>query len=236
MQKRLLEIDSNNKRNELLAFCKFLATALRMRQIESNIQENIKKLKNLEDLIISVTYDLIRTFIASKNFLNTFELKQIIEKQSRSKRDDNDCELKYAKAIFIGKFVEENYSKNDLINGIDSLNVIQFKDSLISLSISVLRIDYLYFFATTPYEVVAGFDWNLSETKLSKPMRLPMMPIDYLNEAEIIDKFVRRISIFGFPSRQMFEELFMSLLLLLNKETELEIVGKLNNIKSKISL
>lgn len=224
MQERL----SKTNRNEILILCKFIATALRMRQIESSIQENIDKYVELEDLLVAVTYDSIKTFIATEHYLNSFQLNQIIDKQCRSKREDDDLELKYAKAIFIAKFVEENYSKENLSNAIDSVDAIQFKDTLLSLSISILRIDYLYFFAITPFEVITSFDWNLSQTKRSKPMRLPMMPIDYLNEAEIIDKFVRRICIFGFPSRQMFEELFMSLLLLINKETEFELVGKLS--------
>lgn len=34
-----------------------------------------------------------------------------------------------------------------------------------------------------------------------------------------------RINIFGFPSRQHFEEFFMSLLVLINKENDVNIVG-----------
>lgn len=213
--------------NEIRELCRCVSTALRARRIESSVQENMENYAGLENLLISVTYDSIKCFLADESFLNAFHLDQIVEKQCRLNREDESSELKYAKAIFIAKFVEANYSREDSTSGaIDPLFVVQFRETLLSLSISILRIDYLYFFAITPFEVVAGFDWDLAETRKSKPIRLPMMPIDYLNEAEIIDKFVRRICIFGFPSRQMFEELFMSLLLLINKETELEVVGK----------
>lgn len=213
--------------NKIRELCRCVSTALRARRIESSIQENMENYDGLENLLISVTYDSIKCFLADESFLNAFQLDQIVEKQCRFNREDESSELKYAKAIFIAKFVEKNYSRGDSTSSaIDPLFVVQFREILLSLSISILRIDYLYFFAITPFEVITGFDWDLADTRKSKPMRLPMMPIDYLNEAEIIDKFVRRICIFGFPSRQMFEELFMSLLLLINKETELEVVGK----------
>lgn len=42
-----------------------------------------------------------------------------------------------------------------------------------------------------------------------------------------------RINIFGFSSRQHFEEFFMSLLLLISKENDVNIVGEFNFLKTK---
>lgn len=48
----------------------------------------------------------------------------------------------------------------------------------------------------------------------------------YVNRNNEINLICFRINIFGFPSRQHFEEFFMSLLLLINKENDANIVGE----------
>lgn len=101
--------------------------------------------------------------------------------------------------------------------------IFSFQSLLISLAIAALRIDVYYFFGVTPYEVLANFEWDLSGNH-QQLHRLPSLPIDYLNDVEIVVKFVRRINIFGFLSRTNFEEFFMSLLLLINKPTDFDVV------------
>uniref|UniRef100_A0A1I8MSE8 Huntingtin-like n=1 Tax=Musca domestica TaxID=7370 RepID=A0A1I8MSE8_MUSDO len=46
---------------------------------------------------------------------------------------------------------------------------------------------------------------------------LPIIPIESLSDVDILKSFVRRLSIFGFTTRQQFEEYFMTFLLLINK-------------------
>ncbi|KAM7364552.1 huntingtin isoform 3-T3 [Cochliomyia hominivorax] len=46
---------------------------------------------------------------------------------------------------------------------------------------------------------------------------LPIIPIESLSDVDILKSFVKRLSIFGFTTRQQFEEYFMTFLLLINK-------------------
>lgn len=52
------------------------------------------------------------------------------------------------------------------------------------------------------------------------------LPIELQKSLNFCGPFSFRINIFGFPSRQHFEEFFMSLLVLINKENDVNIVGK----------
>lgn len=109
---------------------------------------------------------------------------------------------------------------------INPLIISKLQDILFSLTIAVLRNDLYYFFAITPYEILHNYDLNLKDHFEYKLNRVPSIPIDYLNEADMVEKFVKRINIVGFRTRQHFEEFFMSLLLLINKESDCDMVGE----------
>lgn len=63
---------------------------------------------------------------------------------------------------------------------------------MIPLMIETMRSEMFYFFAVTPYEIVQSFDWHSDIHASNRINHLPSIPIDYLNEAEIVEKFVRR--------------------------------------------
>lgn len=58
----------------------------------------------------------------------------------------------------------------------------------------MLRFDSFYFFAITPYEILANNGIDLKELNSinNRSNRLPSIPIEYLNDAEIVEKFVKR--------------------------------------------
>lgn len=58
--------------------------------------------------------------------------------------------------------------------------------------IETLRTEFFYFFAVTPYEIIHTFDWYSAFQTSNKLNHLPSIPIDYLNEADNVEKFVRR--------------------------------------------
>ena len=51
------------------------------------------------------------------------------------------------------------------------------------------------------------------------PLKLKLLPvpIEYLSDSDLLERYVKRISLFGFTQRQLFEEWFMTLLVLLNQ-------------------
>lgn len=58
----------------------------------------------------------------------------------------------------------------------------------------MLRLDSIYFFAITPYEILTNNGIDLKELNSinNRLNRLPSIPIEYLNDAEIVEKFVKR--------------------------------------------
>ncbi|XP_046806711.1 uncharacterized protein LOC111675673 isoform X2 [Lucilia cuprina] len=113
--------------------------------------------------------------------------------------------------------------------------------TLLSISISSLRFNLFYALAVTPYEIIqqqqrllacqstttspttspshksqSGTSAGAATTNSSNSM-LPIIPIESLSDVDILKSFVKRLSIFGFTTRQQFEEYFMTFLLLINK-------------------
>ncbi|XP_065372443.1 uncharacterized protein htt isoform X2 [Calliphora vicina] len=57
----------------------------------------------------------------------------------------------------------------------------------------------------------------MSSATTNSNSMLPIIPIESLSDVDILKSFVKRLSIFGFTTRQQFEEYFMTFLLLINK-------------------
>ncbi|XP_013101721.2 uncharacterized protein LOC106083330 [Stomoxys calcitrans] len=110
---------------------------------------------------------------------------------------------------------------------------------LLSIGISTLRTNLFYAIAVTPLEITEQQQRLASMTPSAKTSpstspshksqsatatamvtsnsMLPIIPIESLSDVDILKSFVRRLSIFGFTTRQQFEEYFMTFLLLINK-------------------
>ncbi|KAG4067967.1 hypothetical protein HA402_010653 [Bradysia odoriphaga] len=156
------------------------------------------------NLFVDVLYKTINVHFGSTTLMSKFDV------ESLEINDTNDCDKK---AIFLAKFVELR-SKNE------QNDYFKLEDVIISLIVSVLRTNKFYVFAIAPIEVLRC-DLDI---KKSKQTAVPSIPIEYLNEADVLELFVRRIHIFGYTCRHQFEEFFMSLLVLFNTEVEVEIV------------
>ncbi|KNC31562.1 hypothetical protein FF38_12739 [Lucilia cuprina] len=116
--------------------------------------------------------------------------------------------------------------------------------TLLSISISSLRFNLFYALAVTPYEIIqqqqrllacqstttspttspshksqsgTSAGASTAATTNSSNSMLPIIPIESLSDVDILKSFVKRLSIFGFTTRQQFEEYFMTFLLLINK-------------------
>lgn len=218
--KKISENQSNdlNRTNDVLCICKCIDAVLRQRHIVAEVNNNLMKFGALRNVLVPTVYRVLKEYLASETFSQTYALDHLIEQQRhRQHCEDRETELKYAMAIFIGKFVECCYGVDDgsnstmLTSNVHHVvkfkvrrrpystiisqsklmnNIFHFQDLLVSLAISALRIDVFYFFAVTPYEVLRNFDWDLSNHRRTN--RMPSIPIDYLNDGDIVEKFVRR--------------------------------------------
>ncbi|XP_069961794.1 uncharacterized protein htt isoform X2 [Bactrocera oleae] len=106
---------------------------------------------------------------------------------------------------------------------------------LSSIGVAVLRTHQFYAYAVTPFEIIQQQQRELRIEQLSPAKRagqmsqtttsaaaassgkLPTIPVESLSDVDVLRKFVKRLSIFGFTTRQQFEEYFMTFLLLINK-------------------
>lgn len=203
--------------NDVRNLCECINVVLQERHIVAEINNNLAKYETLTNALVPTVYEVLKRFLASATFMQTYGLEHLMEYQRRRQRcEDTQTEMKYAMAIFIGKFVECCYAVGDgesstkLTSNVHHLvkfkvgrnklanilllqmtpNHFSFQNLLFSLAISALRIDVYYFFAVTPYEVLQNFDWDLSTHRQTN--RLPSLPIDHLNDVEIVEKFVRR--------------------------------------------
>lgn len=148
---------------------------------------------NFFDRLLVALYDIVRKYLASKSILEKCELKTILCERSHTDSIDAAAELSYAKAIFLGVFVESCFNKSDS----RKKNIISvskysnsFKEAVLSLIISTMRSDSFYFFAITPRDIINSFDWQ--HNSRNKTITFQSVPIDCLNEIEIVEKFLKR--------------------------------------------
>ncbi|KAH8363432.1 hypothetical protein KR084_010163 [Drosophila pseudotakahashii] len=86
-----------------------------------------------------------------------------------------------------------------------------------SIGISLLRTHQFYAYAVTPHELIRQPEEQQQQQEQQADGKLPSIPVDSLSDVDILRQFVKRLSIFGFTTRQQFEEYFMTCLLLINK-------------------
>ncbi|XP_023034526.1 uncharacterized protein LOC6647961 [Drosophila willistoni] len=128
-------------------------------------------------------------------------------------------------AIFLAKLIETQIDTDALGSSSNEARLqfaghelaqsqVQVPLSLVaSIGISLLRTHQFYAYAVTPHELVQ----HQEEQQQQADGKLPTIPVDSLSDVDVLRQFVKRLSIFGYTTRQQFEEYFMTFLLLINK-------------------
>ncbi|KAH8241161.1 hypothetical protein KR032_000598, partial [Drosophila birchii] len=135
-------------------------------------------------------------------------------------------------AIFLAKLIEtqidiESLDSGRVLAGSENARLqivgqelaqVQVPLSLVaSIGTSLLRTHQFYAYAVTPPELIQQSEEQLQQQKQQADGKLPTIPVDSLSDVDILRQFVKRLSIFGFTTRQQFEEYFMTCLLLINQ-------------------
>ncbi|KAH8247796.1 hypothetical protein KR038_010072 [Drosophila bunnanda] len=135
-------------------------------------------------------------------------------------------------AIFLAKLIETQIDIESLDTGSvlaggedarlqfvgQELAQVQVPLSLVaSIGTSLLRTHHFYAYAVTPPELIQQPEEQLQQQKQQADGKLPTIPVDSLSDVDVLRQFVKRLSIFGFTTRQQFEEYFMTCLLLINQ-------------------
>lgn len=141
----------------------------------TTINNSEKYFKHVE-VMVNVLYKTIKVHIDKTNIMSKFEIENL------GINTTNDIDRK---AVFLAKFVEIRSQKEDLCG------YFKLEEIVIGVIISVLRTNQFYVFAIAPIEILR-FDLDISKSKLTA---VPSIPIEYLNEAEILQLFVKRLII-----------------------------------------
>lgn len=183
--------DSNQKIDDLTTACQCLAKIMRIQFTfnESNNYFNTDDSHGFFNRLLPCLYDLVREHLAAESFLEKNQLNIILNEQNQTNESETTAQLCYAKAIFLGAYVESNFVTTESMKYGATKDIghwSPFKDIILSLIITTMRNESFYFFAVTPREIVHSFDWQ------HKKITFQSVPIDYLNEFDIVEKFLKR--------------------------------------------
>lgn len=130
---RIMENRSNdmNGVDGLQGLCEGINAVLRQRHIVAEINNNLAKHEALTNALVPTVYEVLKRSLVSATFMKTHALEHLVEQQRHRRHcEDTESELKYAKAIFIGKFVESCYAVDADTSTVLTANVhhlVQFK-------------------------------------------------------------------------------------------------------------
>lgn len=189
----LCSIRSNTDFDGLTTACDCLALIIRINAIfnESNFFITDESHSFFEQLL-NAMFTLVQQYLASEMFLEKNQLKTILSEQDQSEQLETTDNLYYSKAVFLGAFIENSFTQSDENGASDTSKTPSFRESVLALIIATLRSNSFYFFAVTPREVMNSFEWRPNET--AKMITFHSVPIDCLNEIEIVEIFLKRYS------------------------------------------
>ncbi|XP_053669287.1 huntingtin [Anopheles marshallii] len=190
-------------------YLKCIGNIVHQRYLWNELNQNDRYLDAV-DYYIKVLYKLIARSLLDDQLLGRRQLPPVF--QDFQTNQSSSMEV-YLKAIVIAEYVTD--STGMAVHPSMGSNMISLIESI---AIPLLKLDRFYPYALTPYELYECYD-SLDALENGHP-KLPTVPIEYLYDVELLEMFLKRANVFGFSSRQQFEELFMSLMVLLNRSED----------------
>lgn len=176
--------------DDLAIACDCLTQIIRINFIfnESDNYFNTDKCHNFFNRLLVILYEIVRQHMASQSFLEKNQLKSLLNKHAENEAESS-ARMLHAKAIFLGAFVENSFDATNINDTESHLN--SFGETLRSLIVVTMRSDLFYFFAATPREIINSFEWQCDSLS-NQTITFQSVPIDCLNEIEIVEKFLKR--------------------------------------------
>jgi len=189
-----------------------------VKAIQSVFMEEILNIKEVDDSLVSWIYNLLQSSLINTDFIVRYQHPQLFD-ELEDEASKPQIEV-FKQVIFIAK-LQEAYTDGEF----RSIFISSYDKYLIELSLDlsryVLRMNKFYQFTVTPYEIILSYrsgDDLLDKTKL----KLKQIPIEYLSDSDLLERYVRRINRYRFTQRQEFEEIFMTLLVMLNQFNDMQ--------------
>lgn len=193
-------------------YLKGIDFTLRQKHLWTELNQN-DKFRDDQELYVNLSFDVFQHHLRGSPFLESYRPPEIFSDLIATRYEQVEV---YLQAILIAQYISER----------EQLECPKEQRSLLetvrAVAIAVLKTDRFYPFAMTPGEVFNCYNLDVDV----EPLRLPAVPIDYLYELDTLEVYLKRVGIFGFSSKQQFEELFMSLLVLINREGDPEMISK----------
>ncbi|KAG5669568.1 hypothetical protein PVAND_017455 [Polypedilum vanderplanki] len=210
--KALKSVQTNYKLNSI-DFQNIEHTEIILTTIKSIISNDQINIDTINDQIISFIFQQLHEAFKNSDFVTKYQHPQLF--------DELDNEI-MKQIIFIAK-IQEIYEDGEFELILPKLT--EAKRNLIEISFEmtkfIFKINKFYQFTITPYEVILNY--RSGDDLLDKiGLKLKQIPIEYLNDSDLLERYVRRINRYGFTQRQEFEEIFMTLLVLLNQWNEIQ--------------
>uniref|UniRef100_A0A182M0T8 Huntingtin n=1 Tax=Anopheles culicifacies TaxID=139723 RepID=A0A182M0T8_9DIPT len=203
---RLLEQESLANVTRIELYLKCIGTILQQRYLWYELNQNDRYGDDVE-YYIKVIYKLIERSLLDDQLLGRRQVPLVLQSFMAGRSDAMEV---YLKVMVVAEFVSNSDSMPKHLNmGSNMFALVE------SIAIPLLKLDRFYPYALTPYELFECYD-SLEALENGHP-KLPTVPIEHLYDVELLEMFLKRVNVFGFSSRQQFEELFMSLMVLLNR-------------------
>uniref|UniRef100_A0A182PKS6 Huntingtin n=1 Tax=Anopheles epiroticus TaxID=199890 RepID=A0A182PKS6_9DIPT len=203
---RALEREPPGNVTHVELYLRCIGTIVHQRYLWNELNQNDRYRTDVEHYIKVIYQFIERSLLDGQHFARR-QLPAVFE--SFLTEQGSAMEV-YLKAIIIAEFVSDadGMAKSLKLSG-------NMSALLESISVPLLKLDRFYPYALTPYELYDCYT-TLDALDSGHP-KLPAVPIEHLYDVELLEMFLKRANVFGFSSRQQFEELFMSLMVLLNR-------------------
>lgn len=197
---------------------------------ETRIWSEIDQLTDgTTDELVSSIFNYLQRILINTEFFSRYQQPQLFDELS----SDMNVRIAVSKQVVCLAKIQESFEDGELNRVPISSNSRVIIDKLIVVTRNLLRMSKFYQFAITPYEILlsyrSGDDLLIMEPEAN--FKLKQIPIEYLSDSELLENYIRRINRYGFTERHQFEEVFMTLLVLLNQWNEMQDEEEQFNIK-----
>lgn len=179
--------------------------------------------------LVTFIHNHLRDVLKKTNFVSRYQHPQMFDDLPTdiSRRADIAKQT-----IFIAK-IQEAYQDGEFKNIAVSSKARETLSNLLQISRNLLRLKQFYQFAATPYDILMNYrpGDDLLVMQSEGNLKLKQIPIEYLSNSEFLEAYIRRVNRYGFTERSQFEEVFMTLLVLLNQWNEMNEAEEQFNIK-----
>ena len=179
--------------------------------------------------LVNFTFEYLSKTFKNTEFVARYQNPQLLDELP----SEMSASVELAKQIIFIAKIQEAYEDQNFNKTPITSSVRKVVEKIFAISLKLLRLKKFYQFTITPYEILLSYRSgdDLLVMQSERIFKLKQIPIEYLSDSELLEHYIRRINRYGFTERHQFEEVFMTLLVLLNQWNEMQDAEEQFNIK-----